>query len=294
MENIIETNNLCMSFGQKKALDNVNLHVKKGEIYGFVGENGAGKTTTMKIILGLLEQTSGEVLINGNTNLDSQRKSIGALIEAPGLYLNKTARDNLELFTYLFGGDKEAIPSLLKKVGLDNTNNKKVGQFSLGMKQRLGIAVSLIGNPDILILDEPINGLDPKGILEMRNLFKSLKEEGKTILISSHILTELAKIADRFGIIHNGVLVKEVSSEEISTEQKACIFKVSDVSKGIEILKEANILNKYDVLDDKLRIYYPFDKKNTIKYLINNDVLIESIIDEHIDVENYIVNKMEA
>lgn len=293
MDYIIETNDLCKTFNGKQVLKNVNMHVKKGEIYGFVGENGAGKTTTMKIILGLLGASSGKVIINTNNSLDNARKKIGSLIESPGLYLNKTAKENMRLFTYLFEGDVNEIDKILDKVGLLNAGNKKVGQFSLGMKQRLGLAVSLIGNPDILILDEPINGLDPKGIMDMRNLFLELKNEGKTLIISSHIITELQKIADTFGIINKGEIIKEVESGAILDNTPYCNFEVSDTTSAIKVLETLKLLPKYEVKENVLKLHYPFDKQNVIKALVNNNILIKTIVDEKEDVELYLVKKME-
>ena len=234
MDYIIETCNIDKSFNGKKVLSNLSIHVKKGDIYGFIGANGAGKTTAMKIILGLLNPSKGIIKLYGSeADLDKSRSKIGSLIEAPGLYLNKTAKENMRLFSLLFKTKSDYIDYLLKFVGLDNTNKKKVGAFSLGMKQRLGIAIALLGNPEILVLDEPINGLDPAGIVEIRNLLLKLnKERGMTILISSHILGELSKVATTYGIITKGVLVEEISSEDIDNfSNETLLFKVSDSPK---------------------------------------------------------------
>ena len=200
-EYIIETSNLTKTFGSKRACDEVSMHVKRGDIYGFIGKNGAGKTTAMKLILGLLSPNSGEVSLFGKKeNLNESRKKIGSLVETPALYNGSSALENMRRFAMLFGGDEQEIRELLELVGLNNTGSKKAGAFSLGMKQRLGIAIAMLGNPEILILDEPVNGLDPAGIKEIRDtILKLNKEKGVTFLISSHLLDELAKITTTYG-----------------------------------------------------------------------------------------------
>lgn len=210
----LETKNLNKSYGTFVAVKDMNVHMQKGDIYGLIGPNGAGKTTLMKMIVGFANPTSGEILIDGS--IDGQRK-IGSLIESPGIYGHLDAFDNMMLKAKALGVyDKKQINEILNFVGLSGAGNKKAGKFSLGMKQRLGIAMALLGEPEVLILDEPINGLDPQGIIEVRELILRLqKEKNMTIMISSHILGELQKVANVFGMITGGELVMEVTSEEL-------------------------------------------------------------------------------
>lgn len=216
---LLSTNELTKRYGRHKAVDQVSLHIKKGAIYGFIGRNGAGKTTTLRMISGLARPTSGEIELFGckGKELKTIRSRVGCLIEGPGLYGNMSAKDNLRLKCQMLGIYKKGyIEELLEVAGLPDTKNKAVKHFSLGMKQRLGIALALIGEPDLLVLDEPINGLDPQGIAEVRETIMKLNQERNiTILISSHILEELSKIATDYGIIHNGSLLQELTSDEL-------------------------------------------------------------------------------
>ena len=218
-ELLLQTRNLTKQYGRHRAVDDVNMHIKKGAIYGFIGRNGAGKTTCLKMISGLSTPSYGEIEMFGYKGKDLQkvRSRVGCLIEAPGLYGNMSAYDNLNIKCKLTGIKKKGyIEELLKTVGLDTVGEKKTKHYSLGMKQRLGIALALVGEPDLLILDEPINGLDPQGIVEVRETIQKLaKERGMTICISSHILEELSKIATDYGIIHNGSLLQEITREEL-------------------------------------------------------------------------------
>ena len=268
MEYIIETNELTKQYPGKLAVDHINMHIKKGDIYGFIGMNGAGKTTAMKMILGLTKVTSGSIKIYGSEDLKAGRRKIGSLIEAPGLYLNASAYENLKRCSYLYGGTEEEIREILKYVGLENTGNRLVSAFSLGMTQRLGIAIALLGNPEILVLDEPINGLDPEGILEIRNtLIRLNKEKGITILISSHLIDELAKITTVYGIIRNGQLVEEISSKELMEKcNKNILIRVDDVDRTLEILHENNFLGAHEVLRElnSIRLYSHYDESNLI------------------------------
>lgn len=216
MEYIIETEGLTKRYGKRLCVNNISIHIAKGDIYGFIGRNGAGKTTAMRLILVLARPTSGKIKLFNSDDLNAQRKKIGSLIEAPGLYKRCSALENMKRFSILYGGDDKEIEELLSFVGLNGVGNKKVGQFSLGMKQRLGIAIALLGNPEVLILDEPVNGLDPAGIKEVRDLLLKLnKEKNVTIMISSHLLDELAKITTKYGIINNGVLVEEIDAPKL-------------------------------------------------------------------------------
>lgn len=206
MKEILKTDNLCKYFKKQKAVDNVSITVRENSIYGLLGPNGAGKSTTLKMITGMLLPTNGKVLFNGHDWTRKDLEQIGALIETPPLYDNLSAAENLEVRAKLLGVPKARIDEVLEIVDLQNTGRKKAGQFSMGMKQRLGIAIALLNNPKLLILDEPTNGLDPIGIQELRSLIRSFPSQGITVILSSHILSEVQLIADDIGIISNGIL----------------------------------------------------------------------------------------
>lgn len=206
MKEILKTDNLCKYFKKQKAVDNVSITVRENSIYGLLGPNGAGKSTTLKMITGMLRPTNGKVLFNGHDWTRKDLEQIGALIETTPLYDNLSAAENLEVRAKLLGVPKARIDEVLEIVDLQNTGRKKAGQFSMGMKQRLGIAIALLNNPKLLILDEPTNGLDPIGIQELRSLIRSFPSQGITVILSSHILSEVQLIADDIGIISNGIL----------------------------------------------------------------------------------------
>lgn len=206
MKAILKTNNLCKDFKKQKAVNNVSITVRENSIYGLLGPNGAGKSTTLKMITGMLRPTNGKVLFNEHDWTRKDLEQIGALIETPPLYDNLSAAENLEVRAKLLGVPKARIDEVLEIVDLQNTGRKKAGQFSMGMKQRLGIAIALLNNPKLLILDEPTNGLDPIGIQELRSLIRSFPSQGITVILSSHILSEVQLIADDIGIISNGIL----------------------------------------------------------------------------------------
>lgn len=206
MKAILKTNNLCKDFKKQKAVNNVSITVRENSIYGLLGPNGAGKSTTLKMITGMLRPTSGKVLFNGHEWNRKDLEQIGALIETPPLYENLSAVENLEVRAKLLNIPKTRIDKVLKMIDLQNTGRKKAGQFSMGMKQRLGIAIALLNSPKLLILDEPTNGLDPIGIQELRSLIRSFPSKGITVILSSHILSEVQLIADDIGIISNGIL----------------------------------------------------------------------------------------
>lgn len=253
-EYLLETNAITKMYGKHKAVDAVSMHIEKGSVYGFIGRNGAGKTTFMKIICGLAAQTSGEVSVFGCTGaqLNKVRRRIGCLIEAPGLYPDMTAYQNLKAKCLGMGVFSDSyVKELLELVGLSDAGKKNAKNFSLGMKQRLGIAMTLIGDPEFLVLDEPINGLDPQGIVEVRDVIHRLAtERNKTILISSHILDELDRIATHFGIINNGVLIKELSSKELHDEcAERLEIKADDVVGASKVLDDLGI-TKYQITDD--------------------------------------------
>lgn len=252
-ELLLQTRNLTKQYGRHRAVDDVNMHIKKGAIYGFIGRNGAGKTTCLKMISGLSTPSYGEIEMFGYKGKDLQkvRSRVWCLIEAPGLYGNMSAYDNLNIKCKLTGIKKKGyIEELLKTVGLDTVGEKKTKHYSLGMKQRLGIALALVGEPDLLILDEPINGLDPQGIVEVRETIQKLaKERGMTICISSHILEELSKIATDYGIIHNGCLVQELTREELMKKCSERIELTLDNPKqAVPVLDDMGFSN-YQVID---------------------------------------------
>lgn len=252
---IIQTKNLTKQYGLQKSVDNLNIHVKRGRIYGLLGRNGAGKTTTMKMLLGLTVPTSGTVHIFGE-NMQTQSQEvlprIGSLIESPGFYPNLTATENLKIFADLRGLTKASyIKSALELVGLPYRDKKLFSQYSLGMKQRLAIALAVMHNPDLLILDEPINGLDPIGIVEVRGFIRELCDlQGKTILISSHILSEIALLADDVGIIDHGVLLEEESLKELEQKNRHYFhFTVSDSRIAEQVLQAGFQTTDYIVCD---------------------------------------------
>ncbi|QXE20193.1 lantibiotic protection ABC transporter ATP-binding protein [Clostridium sp. 001] len=203
---ILQTKNLCKNFKGQLAANNISLAIKENSVYGLLGPNGAGKSTTLKMITGILKKTSGKIIFEGHPWSRKDLKDIGALIEAPPLYENLTARENLKVRTTLLGLKESRIDEVLQTVDLTDTGKKRAGQFSMGMKQRLGIAIALLNHPKLLILDEPTNGLDPIGIQDLRNLIRSFPEQGITVILSSHILSEVELIADHIGIISNGIL----------------------------------------------------------------------------------------
>lgn len=281
---LIETKKLTKIYGEQTAVNSVDLHVKSGRIYGLLGRNGAGKTTIMKMILGLTSITSGEVDVFGK-NIKGREKRvyprIGAIIETPGFYQNLTGTENLEIFAKLRGtASPNAVKHALEVVGLPYKDKKLFGKYSLGMKQRLGIANAILHDPELLILDEPTNGLDPIGIAEMRDFIKKLsRERGKTILISSHILSEIALLADDIGIIDHGVLLEENSMEELEKKNRKYIqLQVSDIPKATLILERQFHLKDYSVQNDQmLRLYdTSLDMAAVNKALMMQDVAVIS------------------
>lgn len=292
---ILKTTNLTKTFKDRNVVSNVNMNIKKGEIYGFLGPNGAGKTTIMKLITNLVKPTEGEIEIFGEklTNTSYEvLKRLGTIIEYPVFYDKVTGRDNLELHCEYMGyHNKEAIDKALDLVDLKDIENKAVKDYSLGMKQRLGIARAILTKPELLILDEPINGLDPIGIKDMRNLLRMLnKEYGMTILISSHILSEIEQIADTIAVINNGRLVEEVSMEEIRGEKSEYIEIVTkDCSKAAFVLENnLNITNIRVEENTLIRIYDLRLSPNEIsKVLILNDVNIEAINKKNNSLEDH-------
>lgn len=294
MEYIMETHDLRKSYKGKTVVNAVNIHVKKGEIYGFVGPNGAGKSTVMKMILNLIQPDAGEVRLFGEKVTDHSYESfkrVESIIENPYFYDKLTARQNLELHCEYMGfPNKNRIDEVLQMVDLQNVEGKQICHYSLGMKQRLAIARAILARPEFLILDEPINALDPEGIREMRNLFRRLNQEaGTTIFISSHILSEVDLIADRIGIIQHGKLLTELSIEEIHKHQTEYIsLQVDDVARAATVLERMGITN-FTVLDKAfLRIYgTDIAGKDLSKALVENGVGLESLGRKQDTLEDY-------
>lgn len=257
MDYILQTNSLTKKYKNFQALNGLTMNVPKGSIYGFVGKNGAGKTTLIRLICGLQKPTSGDFTLYGIRNntkdIIKSRRRMGAVVETPSIYMDMTAEENLKQQYLILGlPSYEGIPELLKLVGLENTGKKKAKNFSLGMKQRLGIAIALAGDPDFLLLDEPVNGLDPQGIVEMRELILKLNRERQiTVLISSHILDELSRLATYYGIMDGGHMVKELSAEELDAAcRKRIRMEVSDTTVLARVLDSMNL--EYKILSETI------------------------------------------
>ncbi len=273
MNKLIQTSQLTKQFKEFKAVNEVNLNVEQGDIYGFIGQNGAGKTTTIRLLLGLLSPTNGHIELFGekmtNANIHNFLTKIGAMIETPGFYLNLTGYENLDIHRMMMKvKDKEAIQRALKTVHLEDTKGKKVKDYSLGMKQRLGIARCLLHDPELLILDEPTNGLDPKGIIEIRDLIIDIsKKQGKTIMISSHILDEVEKMVNKIGIINKGKLLVENDKDELMKNTiKTLLYKVDDINKAVKVVKENHLY------ESEIKI-----EENQFIIATNNDTLNSQI-----------------
>lgn len=298
MDYILTTNALSKEYGTFKVLNSVSMHVPKGAIYGFVGKNGAGKTTLIRLICGLQTATSGEYTLYGRKNTDKEiyksRRRMGAVVETPSIYLDMTAEENLkEQYRVLGLPSFDGLPELLKLVGLENTGKKKAKNFSLGMRQRLGIAVALCGNPDFLVLDEPINGLDPQGIIEMRNLILKLNHEHQiTVLISSHILDELAKLATHYGFIDNGCVVKEISSKELDAACRKCVsVEVTSVKTLACVLDNMGV--EYEIQsDNRADIYAKVNISKLTLALAKKNCEVLSVQEHDESLENYFVSLM--
>lgn len=294
MEYIIQTDSLTKNFGSKAAVDKVSLHVGKGEIYGLIGKNGAGKTTLMRLLLGLSNPNSGEMKIFGNDKLNSARRRIGSLIEEPALYKNETALENLRRFAILVPTPDEELKKLLELVGLGDVGKKKAGRFSLGMRQRLGLAIALLGNPEIMILDEPINGLDPAGIKEIRDIILELNKKGVTFLISSHLLDELGRIATKFGIMADGVLTDEITKEELEARCRAFLkVTVDDSRKAAKALKVWNPSLNIDTDGNEVHITSEVeDTSEVVLALVNEGVRVYEMRNESINLEDFFIERL--
>jgi len=290
MSKALEVRKLNKFFGKKQVLHDVSFDIEEGEILGFIGPNGAGKTTTIKLILGLQSISSGEVYIDGyNIKKDFSKAiaSVGAIVESPDLYMYLTGRQNLKLMSSYYNGiSKEDIEEVIKLVGLENRIDDKVSKYSLGMRQRLGIAIALLSNPEFIMLDEPMNGLDPEGIVGIRNLIINLNQtKGITFLISSHILSELSLVATKYGIISHGVMLKEITKEELNESVKPeIIIDVDDVDKAYDILS-----SKYEAikLKNSVKIIGKYELNEILKLIQDNGLLIMGVNQKEGNIEDY-------
>lgn len=299
-EYVLKTNHLSKKFQNKMALDKVNLAIKKGSIYGFIGQNGAGKSTLIRLIAGLAYPTAGTFELFGESTereLNETRKRIGTIIEGPALYPQMTAFENLETHRLLKGiPGRECIEKTLTLVGLQDTGKKKAKNFSLGMKQRLGLAIALLGDPEFLILDEPINGLDPMGVVEIRELLKKLNREyGITILISSHILSELHLLATDYGIIHNGELLEQLSAKELIEKcQQYLHIKVDNPNKAVTVIESQFNTHEFEVMPDgSIRLFVFVNTPGKVsKVLTTEGLVIEQFMPMGEDLETYFTNRI--
>lgn len=297
MEYCLTTHNLTKRYRKFAALDDVTMHVPKGAIYGFIGRNGAGKTTLIRVICGLQAPTQGGYTILGTDNTDRKglkkvRKHMGAIVETPAVYPDMTAYENMLHQAIIIGNpSRDQLNELLEFVGLADTGKKKVKHFSLGMRQRLSIAMTLVGNPDFLVLDEPVNGLDPQGIVEIRELILKLnKEKNITFLISSHILGELSKLATDYGFIDNGKLIKEITASELEAQcRKKIVIKVEGKTSLSTVLDKAK--TDYKMLSpDECEIYGDVNVNDILKLLSDNKLSLVRISEKDEDLETYFIN----
>lgn len=299
-EFVLETKGLTRSFGRQTAVDQVSLRVPKGSIYGLLGRNGAGKTTTLRMLMGLIRPTSGEIGIFGLDGLRQGRKifpRVGSIIETPGFYLNLTGSENLEILARLRGVHRrDAVRYALSRVGLDREPRKTVAQYSLGMKQRLGIAAAIMHEPELLILDEPINGLDPVGIQEMRYFLAGLcAEKNVTILISSHILSEMELLADHLGIIHHGRLLEELSMQDLRERNRRYVeFQVSEGGRATVLLERHCEAADYTVTEQGfIRVYSHVGRQEQLnRVFVENGVDVSGITLSEERLEDYFVNRI--
>ena len=292
MEYVLQTFDIVKKYNKQRVLDKVNMNIQKGDIYGFVGENGSGKTTIIRLVTGLIFADEGSYKLFGVSNKDNKilekRKKVGAVVETPSIYRNMTAYENLKTQCLLLGvNDENKIKEVLEIVGLADLydSKKHAGNFSLGMRQRLGIAMALLNEPEFLILDEPMNGLDPEGIVSMRELIIHLNQnKGITFLISSHILTELSLIANRYGIISKGKIIKEISYEEMKKEcRKSLYIQTQDIEKLVKVVEGLEV----DVLSNGVKVYGDISINELLNKIIKAKVQIDSINSNESSLEEY-------
>ena len=296
MDYVLTSQGLCKNYKKFKALDDFSIHIPKGSVYGLVGRNGAGKTTFIRLVCGLQEPSKGSFTLynakSGTKAIYSARRKLGAIIEEPAIFRNMTAKGNLRQQYRVLGLPSfEGIDELLSLVGLSDTGNKKAGNFSLGMRQRLSIAIALCGNPDFLILDEPMNGLDPQGIIEIRELILKLNREKQiTILISSHILEELSKVATHYGFVDKGTMVKEMSADELNRVQRKCVrLSVNNTVALSNLLEQKNI--EYSMVsENEADIYGEINIAQIIVELSKNNCNVISMHEKDESLESYFIN----
>mgnify|MGYP001623929733 FL=1 len=294
-ELLLETRELTKAYGRQRAVDRVSVHIQKGAIYGLIGRNGAGKTTFLKMISGLAKPDSGALALFGyqGQELSKIRQRVGCLIEGPGLYPHLSAEDNLNLKCMFMGIHKKGyVAELLSMMGLYEARRKKAGKFSLGMKQRLGIALALVGQPDLLVLDEPINGLDPQGIAEVRETLIKLNEDHRiTMIISSHILEELSKISTHYGIIDHGCLLQEISREELMKQCGERIEMAAEAPERMLPLLDSMGFHDYQMIDgEKLYIYERLEDAPLVnQMLVQHGIFVKSVSVTRGDLENYFI-----
>lgn len=296
MEYVLTANALCKQYKHFKALHDFSMHVPKGAIYGFVGRNGAGKTTLIRLVCGLQHATSGDYTLYGVNSRQKEitvsQRRIGAIVESPSIYLDMTAEENIRAQYRVLGlPSRDGISELLELVGLENAGKKKAKNFSLGMRQRLGIAIALAGDPDFLILDEPVNGLDPQGIIEIRELILKLNRERQiTVLISSHILDELSRLATHYGFIDSGRMVKEISAQELEAACRKCVhLEVSDSRTLARVLDEQRM--EYTVLSDtQVDVFAGINITELTLALAEQNCNVLSIQEKDESLESYYIN----
>lgn len=297
-DTVLKTKNLTKKYYGHMAVDNASLDIKRGEIFGLVGKNGAGKTTLLRMLTGLSMPTSGELELFGETSrddLNKSRKRTGAIIETPSFFPYLSARKNLEYYRIQRGiAEKNVVEDALKLVGLKDTGSKKFKNFSLGMKQRLGLALAIMASPDLLILDEPINGLDPTGIVEFRDILLKLnRERNITIIISSHILTELAQLATCYGFIHEGRFIEQISSKELAQKCRSSVsIKVDSTEKASAVIENKLSSTRYEVLNgNEIRIFEYIDKPEVVaETLVNSGIKLYSLNQVGANLENYFID----
>ena len=295
MKYVLRTDKLTKRFGAKCAVNGVSMQIRKGEIYGFIGKNGAGKTTLMRLVLGAAMPSGGDIELFGGEELSRARHRIGALLEYPCLYKGCSAYENLKRFALLTGNTKDELLEILELVGLKNVGKKKVGKFSLGMKQRLAIGIALLGHPEFLVLDEPVNGLDPAGIKEIRDVILRLnREKGVTFLISSHLLDELSKIVTTYGIIKDGVLIEQISAEELEGRCRHHLkISVDDVQKALSLLSCITDLSSVKVEGNSIYLYSLIDKSDRINRLfVRHGIKVSELKIQAASLEEYFLERM--
>ena len=295
LEYVLRTSKLTKCYGEKKAVDTVSMQIKKGDIYGFIGKNGAGKTTLMRLVLGTAMPNSGKIELFGSMDIANQRHRIGSLLEYPCLYKNCSAAENLKRFAMLTKSKPADIKLILKLVGLSDTGKKPAGEFSLGMKQRLGIGIALLGNPEFLILDEPINGLDPAGIKEIRDIILTLNSQlGVTFLISSHLLDELAKIVTTYGIINDGKLIEQISAAQLNDRCRHQMrIAVDDTEKAVNILSAMTDPNTISTDGNTVYLYSLIDRSAEVcGSLVRGGVNVGELVIQSDRLEEYFIERL--